>query len=92
MCRVDEAAWQEIRALYHRYNEGWSKLSGSVRGRTIITTLSPKQREVAKLAAFGMKNDEIASTLHMSVSAVKQAISNVSSKTGLPRELFAAIL
>lgn len=92
MSRVDESAWLEIKALYHKYNEGWSKLSGSVRGRTIITTLSPKQREVAKLAAFGMKNDEIASTLHMSVSAVKQAISNVSSKTGLPREEFAAIL
>lgn len=92
MCRVDESAWLEIKALYHKYNEGWSKLSGAVRGRTIITTLSPKQREVAKLAAFGMKNDEIASTLHMSVSAVKQAISNVSSKTGLPREQFAAIL
>lgn len=88
----DPAAWEEVNALYEVYNKGWSKLSGAVRGRTIITTLSPKQREVAKLAAFGMKNNEIAATLHMSVSAVKQAVANVSNKLGVTRENFAAYL
>lgn len=90
--RVDPSVWREVEALYNVYNLGWSKLSGAVRGRSIITSLSPKQREVAKLAAFGMKNDEIARTLHMSVSAVKQAITNVSNKTGMSRDEFAAIL
>lgn len=88
----DPVAWEKVKALYRIYNEGWSKLSGSVRGRTIITTLSPRQREVAKLAAFGMKNNEIASALHMSVSAVKQAIVNISNKMGVSREDFAAYL
>lgn len=92
VCLVDPDAWQKIEALYNIYNIGWSKLSGAVRGRSIITSLSPKQREVAKLAAFGMKNDEIAQKLHMSVSAVKQAITNVSNKTGMSRDEFAAIL
>ncbi len=89
---VDPDAWPQIEALYNIYNIGWSKLSGAVRGRSIITSLSPKQREVAKLAAFGMRNDEIAKNLHMSVSAVKQAITNVSNKTGMSRAEFAAIL
>lgn len=89
---ADPSAWKEVNRLYRIYNEGWSKLSGSVRGRTIITTLSPKERAVAKLAAFGMKNGEIAEKLHMSVSAVKQAISNVAGKTGASRENFAAFL
>ena len=89
---IDEDAWREVKKLYKVYNEGWSKLSGTVRGRTILTTLSDKEREVAKLAAFGMGNKEIAENLHLSLSVVKQAVRIVSEKSGLPRSEFAAIL
>ena len=89
---IDEDAWREVRSLYKIYNEGWSKLSGAVRGKTILTTLSDKEREVAKLAAFGMTNPEIAEKLHMSISAVKQAIRIVMEKSGMTRDQFAAIL
>ena len=92
LSRVDPAAWEAVRSLYKVYHEGWAKLSGSVRGKNIFTALAPKEREVAKLAAFGMKNGEIAEKLHMSVSGVKQAIAKVSQKTGMSREDFAAIL
>lgn len=92
LSRVDEDAWLRVKALYGQYNAGWSKLSGIVRGKDIATTLTPKERAVAKLAAFGMKNGEIAAKLHMSLSAVKQAINNVSNKTGMSRDEFAAIL
>ena len=89
---VDEGAWREVKKLYKQYNDGWSALSGAIRGQKIITTLSPKEREVAKLAAFGMKNQEIADKLHLSLSVVKQAVRIVSEKSGLPRSDFAAIL
>ena len=89
---VDEDAWREVKKLYKIYNEGWSKLSGTVRGKNILTTLSNKEREVAKLAAFGMSNPEIAEKLHMSLSAVKQAVRIVMEKSGMPRDQFAAIL
>ena len=89
---IDEGAWKEVKKLYKVYNEGWSKLSGAVRGKTILTTLSDKEREVAKLAAFGMGNQEIADHLHISLSVVKQAVRIVSEKSGLPRSEFAAIL
>ena len=89
---IDEDAWKEVKKLYRIYNEGWSKLSGAVRGKTILTTLSDKEREVAKLAAFGMGNKEIADHLHLSLSVVKQAVRIVSEKSGLPRSEFAAIL
>lgn len=92
LTRVDPEAWKTVKGLYKTYNEGWSKLSGTVRGKTIITTLSPKEREVAKLAAFGMQNSEIAEKLHMSLSGVKQAIRIVSEKTGVGRDEFAAYL
>ncbi|MBQ5390195.1 MAG: helix-turn-helix domain-containing protein [Clostridia bacterium] len=89
---IDEGAWKEVKKLYKVYNEGWSKLSGAVRGKTILTTLSDKEREIAKLAAFGMGNQEIADHLHLSLSVVKQAVRVVSEKSGLPRSEFAAIL
>ena len=89
---VDEDAWREVKKLYKQYNDGWSALSGAIRGQKIITTLSPKEREVAKLAAFGLKNQEIADKLHLSLSVVKQAVRIVSEKSGLPRSDFAAIL
>ena len=89
---VDEEVWERVHVLYRVYNEGWTRLSGSVRGKQLTTLLSRKEREVAKLAAFGMKNAAIANALHMSVSAVKQAINNVSNKTGVSREEFAAVL
>ena len=90
--KVDEEAWIAVRELYRVYFAGWTKLSGSVRGKNLATTLSPKEREVAKLAAFGFKNGQIAAALNISVSSVKQAVTNVFNKTGVPREDFAAIL
>lgn len=89
---IDGGVWLEVKKLYKVYNEGWSRLSGAVRGKTILTTLSEKEREVAKLAAFGMSNKEIAESLKLSLPIVKQAIRIVSEKSGLPRSSFAAIL
>ncbi len=92
LTQIDPNAWNEVKKLYKIYNAGWSKLSGNVRGKTIITTLSQREREVAKLATFGMQNSEIAEKLHMSLSGVKQAIRIVSEKTGVGRDEFAAFL
>ena len=89
---VDPAAWEEVKRLYRVYHEGWATISGTVRGRTIIRTLSPKQREVAKLAAFGLSNKQIAVRMGMSLSAVKQALLSVTDKTGVSRDEFAGFL
>ena len=89
---VDPDAWFEVKRMYMIYNEGWSILSGTIRGKRIITTLSVKEREVAKLAAFGMTNPEIAEKLHMSLPTVKQAIRIIMEKSGMSRSQFAAIL
>ena len=89
---IDPEACRAVKALYRVYNEGWSSLSGRVRGKTLVTTLSAKEREVAKLAAFGLSNAQIAEKLHMSVSVVKQAIRVTSEKTGMSRREFAQVL
>ena len=89
---VDAEAWLHVKELYKIYNEGWSKLSGLVQGRTVVTSLTTRQREVAKLAAFGMSNKEIADKLNMSLAGVKQALVAITDKTGVGRDRFAAFL
>ena len=89
---IDPEVAKTVKSLYRTYNEGWSRLSGSVRGKTLVTTLSTREREVAKLAAFGMSNAQIAEKLHMSVSVVKQSIRVTSEKTGMSRREFAKVL
>ncbi len=89
---VDEAAWLKVKELYQVYNVGWSKLSGMIRGKTIVTSLTTRQREIAKLAAFGMSNKEIADKLNMSLAGVKQALVAITDKTGVGRDRFAAFL
>lgn len=89
---VDPEAWNKVKELYKIYHDGWSKLSGGIIGRRVITTLSQKEREVAKLAAFGLSNSEIAEKLNMSIAGVKQAIKITSEKSGMDRKDFASIL
>ena len=89
---IDEEAWERVRALGEVYNHGWSKLSGTVRGRQILTTLSRRQREIIKLAAFGLKNHEIASKLHISIAVVKHDIELFFDEYGISRDRFAEIL
>ena len=89
---ISKEALVRVTKLHKVYNEGWARLGSAVRGRQIISTLSKKEREVAKLAAFGMTNAEIAEKLHMSLSVVKQAIRVTTEKSGMSRDEFAAIL
>ena len=90
--RMDPADWERTEQLYSVYIQGWNRLSGTVRGKYLARDLSPREWEVARLVAIGLRNSEIAEKLHMSMSGVKQTITKVSHKTGMDREEFAAIL
>lgn len=80
---VDPSALEIIRALYASYSIGWSALSGKIRNRFIATNLTEREREVAKLTAFGFKTHEIAGMLYLSESTIKQTVTRVLNKTGL---------
>ena len=89
----DHAAAEKIKELYKNYIVGWSKISGIVRNRTVASNLTVREREVAKLSAFGFTVKEIAAKLYISESTVKQTIFNVIQKTGInDRSEFAGIL
>ena len=80
---VDPDAVTAVNDLYKVYNVGWSKLSGAMRNRNVATNLTAREREIAKLAAFGRSNKEIANMLYISESTVKQTILRVVQKTGV---------
>ena len=90
---ADPEALIMVKNLYKIYSLGWSKLSGAVRGRMIAHNLTMREREVAKLAAFGFTSKEIASMLYISESTVKQTVLSAVQKTGIKdRSEFALIL
>lgn len=90
---IDPDAALKIKELYKTYIVNWSKISGFVRNRTVASNLTVREREVAKLSAFGFTVKEIASKLYISESTVKQTIFNVIQKTKInDRSEFASVL
>jgi len=90
---VSEEALAGVKELYKTYSIGWSTLSGKVRGRYIASNLTAREREIAKLAAFGMTSRQIAETLYITESTVKQTVVRIVQKTGVrDRSDFSLIL
>ncbi len=90
---IDENAVIIVKELYRTYSVGWARLSGTVRNRYIASNLTSREREVAKLAAFGFTTKDIASMLYISESTVKQTVLRVVQKTGVKdRSEFSNIL
>ncbi len=90
---VDEGAKETVKALYAVYSIGWTRLSGQVRDKYIANNLDAREREIAKLSAFGYTVREIASILYLSESKVSHDITRIVNKTGIQnKKEFAFIL
>lgn len=83
LAAVDPDAARIVTELYSRYSVGWARLSGSVRNRYVAHNLAPREREVAKLTAFGFSAKEIGAMTNLSESTIKQTIVRVIQKTGI---------
>ncbi len=79
---ADEKAFIRFKELHHDLLYGWTKLHNSLLSRNISNALTIREREIARLAAFGISNVEIAQRLYMSVDSVKKAIFRIMNKTG----------
>lgn len=89
----DETALIAIKSLYNIYNVGWARLSSQVKEKYIATNLDSKEREIAKLSAFGYTVKEIAAMMHLSESTISHDITKIANKTGiLTKKEFAYIL
>ena len=89
----DNEAVSKIRSLYEIYSLGWARLSSQVKEKYIASNLDSKEREIAKLSAFGYTVKEIAAMLHLSESTISHDITKIANKTGiLSKKEFAYIL
>ena len=79
----DEYAVVAVKSLYNTYSVGWARLSSQVRDRYVAINLDAKEREIAKLSAFGFTAKEIASMLYLSESTVNHDITRMVNKAGL---------
>jgi DNA-binding CsgD family transcriptional regulator len=61
---------------------GWTKLHNAVTEKTVSASLTIREREVARMAAFGYSDQEIADHLKLSKHTVKSLISMAKNKTG----------
>ena len=80
---VDPEALKCVKELHRSLSANWAKISGIARNRYLAADLTTREREVSKLAAFGLSNQQIADRLHVSLATVKQAIRMTMFKTGV---------
>lgn len=85
LSRMDPEALSQVKKLYRQYQEGWAELHNRARGRNFVSELTTREREVAKMASFGLSNKEIADRLNISVNTVKQSLRTAMDKTGALR-------
>ncbi len=79
---ADENAFIRFKELHTGLLEGWTQLHNSLLSRSVSNALPIREREVARLAAFGLSNTEIANQLHITVAMAKKAVYDAMNKSG----------
>ncbi len=80
---ADPQACRRYKELHKGLLDGWTMLHNSLLSKSVSRALTIKEREIARLAAFGLTNAQIAKQLHITVDSVKQAIYDAMNKTGV---------
>ncbi len=80
---ANPVATQAVKELYRQFSTGQAVLGGAIRNRNIVSNLTDRERQVAKLAAFGFRNRQIAERLGIGHSTVKTTVQKIMQKTGL---------
>ena len=78
----DEKAFQRFKELHKQFLIGWTKLHNSLLSKNVSNALTIRQREMCRLAAFGLSHKEIAARMNVEVSHVKKELFVVMNKTG----------
>lgn len=80
--RVDKKILQKVRMLNKKLLDSWVPLHNSLLKKAKSNNLTTREREVSRLAVYGLSNIEIAEYLHISLNTVKQALWHAMDKTG----------
>ncbi len=82
MANIDRDLPKKVKDVQGKLYSGWVKLHNQLLERNVSNTLTMREREVARLAAFGYSNKEIAKRLHIEVSSVKSFVFTAMNKVG----------
>lgn len=91
LAMIDPQALKKVKALHKQLHAGWTKLHNAVLERTVQESLTVREREVARLAAFGMTNQEIAKQLSVSTHTVRSLLDSARDKIGADRRMDLAL-
>lgn len=79
---ADGEALRRVKELHKQLHTGWTKLHNAVLENNVSESLTVREREIARLAAFGLSNAEIAKQLSLSAHTVNALIIQAKNKTG----------
>lgn len=79
---VSPEALKELKKAHKKLFEGWHKLHNTLLEKNVLSSLTIREREIARLAAFGLSDKEIAQRLNIALSSVKSIVSMAKNKTG----------
>ncbi|MBE6639530.1 MAG: helix-turn-helix transcriptional regulator [Ruminococcaceae bacterium] len=72
-----------VKELHKKLHEGWVAIYNTVMDNNVSAKLSAREREVVRLVAFGLSDEQIANRLHITKSSVKSIIQMARNKTGI---------
>ncbi len=78
----DKSAFDKVKKMHKTMHAGWIKLHNLLMERNVSHLLTTREREVARLAAMGLSNTEIAERLTVEIPSVKQYIFSAMNKVG----------
>lgn len=84
---ADAEALKRVKDLHKQLHAGWTLLHNAVLENNVSASLTVREREIARLAAFGLSNVEIAKQLSLSVHTVNALIIQAKNKTGAENRL-----
>lgn len=91
LAMIDPQALKKVKTLHKQLQTGWTKLHNAVLDRSVEESLTVREREVARLAAFGLTNQEIAKQLSVSIHTVRSLLDSARDKIGADRRIDLAL-
>ena len=85
IAQIDPEALKKVKTLHKQLHSGWTKLHNAVLERTVQESLTVREREVARLASFGLSNQQIALQLSLSTHTVRSLLNAARDKIGVER-------
>lgn len=80
---IDREALKKVKTLHKQLHIGWTVIHNAVTEKHVQVSLTVREREVARLAAFGMTDHQIAHQLSLSEHTVGSLINQAKNKTGI---------